>query len=378
MAELSNLQAAWIHLLSSALNGMQPDKEKLLRINPHELFQLAEAHKMLAVTAFALNTVGVREPHFEEAKTKALRKLALFDVERKNIFDELNVAGIWYCPLKGIILKDDYPLFGMREMTDNDILCDPMRMADVKAIMEKHGFECDSFGEWHHDTYSKPPCLEFEIHHSLFKEDEMAEFSAYYANVFDKLKNASNNEFRFTDEDFYIYMLAHEYKHFTHFGTGMRSLADVYVFLKMHKDLNWEYLRAELVKLNLTDFEQHSRVLAEKVFTGQKLNDEETEQLIDFYLNSSLYGTVENGEYNSMTRSLGGKDDKSVKAKYFFNRFFLSGEALEKNYPFFHKHKALLTILYIYRPIKGMITHPKGILHDTKRVVKYKSPKHKY
>ena len=79
-----------------------------------------------------------------------------------------------------------------------------------------------------------------------------------------------------------------------------------------------------------------------------------------------------------MTRSLGGKDDKSVKAKYFFNRFFLSGEALEKNYPFFHKHKVLLPILYIYRPIKGMITHPKGILHDTKRVVTYKSPKHKY
>ena len=279
MAELSTLQTTWIHLLSSAINGMQADMEKLLQINPQELFQLAEAHKMLAVTAFALNTVGVREPHFEEAKTKALRKLALFDVERKNIFDELNVAGIWYCPLKGIILKDDYPLFGMREMTDNDILCDPMRMAGVKAIMEKHGFECDSFGEWYHDTYSKPPCLEFEMHHSLFKEDEMAEFSAYYANVFDKLKNDGNNEFRFTDEDFYIYVLAHEYKHFTHFGTGMRSLADVYVFLKMHKDLNWEYLRAELVKLNLTDFEQHSRVLAEKVFTGQKLIDEETEQL---------------------------------------------------------------------------------------------------
>ena len=30
---------------------------------------------------------------------------------------------------------------------------------------------------------------------------------------------------------------AHEYKHFTHFGTGMRSLADVYVFLKMHKEI---------------------------------------------------------------------------------------------------------------------------------------------
>ena len=77
MAELSTLQTTWIHLLSSAINGMQADREKLLQINPQELFQLAEAHKMLAVTAFALNTVGVREPHKKKKKTKALRKLAL-------------------------------------------------------------------------------------------------------------------------------------------------------------------------------------------------------------------------------------------------------------------------------------------------------------
>ena len=82
--------------------------------------------------------------------------------------------------------------------------------------------------------------------------------------------------------------------------------------------------------------------------------------------------------YNSLTRKLDGKDTKGAKAKYFFNRFFLSGEALKNAYPFYYKHKHLLPILYIYRPIKGLITHPKGLARDTKRVVKYKSPKHRY
>ena len=378
MAELSTLQSTWLNLLICALNRKQPDKEQLLKTNPQELYQLADAHSMLSITAFALNSIGIHEPHFEQAKTKALRKLALFDIERQNIYRELNHAGIWFCPLKGIILKDDYPLFGMREMTDNDILCDPSRMADVRTIMEDLGYECTSFGKWSHDIYTKEPCIEFEMHHRLFSGDEMADYSAYYADIFNKLKNVSNNEYCFSDEDFYIYMLAHEYKHFSHYGTGMRSLADVYVFLKSHPVLDWEYLDNEFSKLKLTEFERHSRELANKVFTNAILSEDEKEQLVHFYLNSSLYGSVENGMYNRLTRRFDGKDDKKVKAKYFFNRIFLSGKDLEESYPFFYRHKYLLPFLYVYRPFKGLITHPKSIIHDTKKVIKYKSPKHRY
>ena len=101
-------------------------------------------------------------------------------------------------------------------------------------------------------------------------------------------------------------ILAHEYKHFSHRGTGMRSLMDVYVFLNAHPNL---------------EYEKHSRNLAQKVFKNEALSEDETEQLM-MYMDSSVYGTV--------------------------------------------------------RPIKGLITHPKGLARDTKRVVKYKSPKHRY
>ena len=172
-------------------------------------------------------------------------------------------------------------------------------------------------------------------------------------------------------------ILAHEYKHFSHRGTGMRSLMDVYVFLNAHPNLDWNYINTELQKLKLTEYEKHSRNLAQKVFKNEALSEDETEQLM-MYMDSSVYGTVRNMEYNSLTRKLDGKDTKGAKAKYFFNRFFLSGEALKNAYPFYYKHKYLLPILYIYRPIKGLITHPKGLARDTKRVVKYKSPKHRY
>lgn len=321
MAELSQLKKTWIYLVSCVLNNEQPDRELVLKTDPRQLYTLAKAHSMLAVTAFALNKIGIREPNFEQAKTKALRKLALFEIERKKIFDALNNAEIWHCPLKGIILKDCYPMYGMREMTDNDILCDPEKMDDIKLIMEELGYECASFGECNHDIYSKPPCLEFEMHRSLFLRTEMPLCADYFDDVKNKLIAAGKYEYRFTDEDFYIYILAHEYKHFSHRGTGMRSLMDVYVFLNAHPNLDWNYINTELQKLKLTEYEKHSRNLAQKVFKNEALSEDETEQLM-MYMDSSVYGTV--------------------------------------------------------RPIKGLITHPKGLARDTKRVVKYKSPKHRY
>lgn len=377
MAELSQLYKSWIYLLACVLRGEKPDGKRLTGIAPQELYKLAESHSMLAVTAMALESAGLNEPHFQQAKTKAMRKLALFDIERGIICGELDKAGIWFCPLKGIILKNDYPSFGMREMTDNDILCDPSRMEDVRDIMEKLGYKCEDFGNHNHDVYSKPPCLEFEMHRSLFKEDEMHDFAGYYGGIFEKLVPSGGHEYRFTDEGFYIYILAHEYKHFSNNGTGLRPLMDIYVYLNAHKDLDWSYIKSELKKLHLTEFETHSRNLAQKVFTDSPLSEDEAEQLL-MYLDSAIYGTVDSRFNNLLTKRFEGKDSKGVKAKYFFDRFFLSGEWLKEAYPFFYKHKYLLPALYIYRPIKGLITHPKKIFSDAKKVAKYKTPKHKY
>lgn len=170
-----------------------------------------------------------------------------------------------------------------------------------------------------------------------------------------------------------IYILAHEYKHFSHNGAGLRSLLDIYVYLQTHTALDFDYIGRELKKLKLSDYERLTRELAVKLFSFQQLNDDET-QLLSQFLYSSLYGSQEQGEYNMLTRELDGKDSVTVKAKYIFERIFLYGDSLKTHYPFFAKHKWLLPVLYIYRPLKGIFTHPKGILREIKNVINYISP----
>ena len=362
-----------IYLVSCVVNEETPDKERIAAMDLQEVYRLSQEHMLTAAVAFALEKT-IPLPHaFDQAKKKAIRKLTLFELERMAITKEFEKAGIWYLPLKGISLKDDYPNPTMREMTDNDILCDSSKMAEVRRIMEGLGYSCEQYEEYNHDTYAKPPTLEFEMHRTLFPADQFPSYYRYFKDIDKKLLTVNGTEYcrRITDEDFYLYILTHTYKHYIRAGSGLRSLLDAYVFLRTHPDLDREYLDAELAMLGITDFEEKLRCLSKRVFTGAELNKHEQNDL-DYLISSGNKGTLENAEYNQMVENLGNDDSKESKRRFLKSRVFISGKALENNYPFVAKHRALYPLLLVYRPIKGAITHPKGILTEYKKIKHFK------
>lgn len=226
-----------IYLLSCAVNQTKPDSERVNSMQLELIYRWAQLHSVIALTAFALEKVIELPENFEQAKKKSIRRLALFDIERGRIYAQLNKEKIWHMSLKGIILKEYYPAFGLREMSDNDILCDADRMDDIKRIMEALGFQCTVYGERVDDTYVKA-LVSFEMHRNLFDERESALFHTYYKDIKSRLlpDEKADYEYSFTPEDFYLYMIAHEYKHYILGGTGLRSLLDIYVYLKQWKD----------------------------------------------------------------------------------------------------------------------------------------------
>lgn len=103
-----------------------------------------------------LKQAGLTLPkYWEDRMVKAVRKVLLFDVERKKLCAWMDSEHIWHLPLKGIIMKDYYPSVGMRQMSDNDILFD----ADAWERMEKHmiseGYKAEYVGKGNHDVYHK-------------------------------------------------------------------------------------------------------------------------------------------------------------------------------------------------------------------------------
>ncbi len=336
-----NTDEAIIYLAGCAVNGVTPDQDRLSGLDLDAVYAVASAHLLSACVSIALESAGLRDKRSSMVIADALRKHLMFDAARAQVVRFLNDAGIWYVPLKGDVLKADYPKAFMREMADIDILFDATRAADVKAFMESIGFSTYQFGVGIHDVYHRPPIVSFEMHTALFGPQHPARLRDYYRNVKDRLLPDHGAALRFSPEDFYIYMLAHTYKHFYNDGTGLRSFLDIYVFLNRHQSaLNLDYLNAELRKLGIDDFERRARHLAQRLFTDQPLPEDEKEML-HYVLSSSAFGTLQHSAENQVL--------KQGKLKYFLGRIFLPMSSIQSQYPFFYRHRIFLPLFPLWR-----------------------------
>lgn len=335
-----------IYLLSCSVNGITPDTARVQAMDTEQLCRLAKYHSVRAAVCIALERAGVQDKQFHDAYKKAVRKNIYLDMERTAIISAFEEHGIWYMPLKGSVLKELYPENGMREMADNDMLYDAGKQQEVMEIMLANGYTAESVGESNHDVYMKPPVLNFELHTKLFSELHAEPLYRYYGNVKRLLQKDEDNSsgYHFSDEDFYVFITAHEWKHYSGSGTGIRSLLDCYVYCKFKGDkLDWEYIEKQCSKLEIDDFEKERRQLALKVFSSDvlpELSAPETEMLM-FYLTAGTYGTFE----SSVKKAL----KKQSKAGYLLHNLFPDVKYMRRSVGFVDKCPLLYPVGIVYR-----------------------------
>ena len=353
-----------IYLAACAVNKKKPDPAILGHPDLDALLELAIFHQMAGLTAYSLEAAGISDKRFITEKAKAVFLEITYDKERQIVLEKLEEAGIWHMPLKGVILKEDYPQPGMRQMSDNDILIDRERAGDVKEIMEGLGFETYHLGERYRDDYRKPPVLHFEMHRDLFEPEFPGEaFDRYFENIKDRLLPDEEKSFRYhlTREDFYLYMICHEYKHIAWGGIGLRALLDTYVYQKKYaKSMDWDYISGELKKLGIQEYEKKNRRLAAKVFSKGDISalTKDEKDMLTYFITSGVHGTMDHSIQN-MARSLGIR-------RYVFSRILLPMDQVEERYPFFYKHKALLPFLPLYR----LIRHTKNAAAEVQALLR--------
>ena len=361
-----NYVDAVIRLCAYAVHGERPAEGWVQGLDLDLLYRMAERHLLTGIVAYALEAAGIKDARFTQAKGKAIRKVATMDFEMARVFEEFDRAGIWHAPLKGIVLKDLYPEVGMRQMCDHDILIDTKRAEQAREIMEGLGFETASFGTWIHDTYHKDPVCNFELHLALFPTTFDERIVEYYGNVAERLlkDEGEGSGYHFSPEDFYVYITAHEYKHYTGSGTGLRSLLDTYVYLRHYEGcLDMEYVQGELAKLGLTGFEQRNRVLAQRLFTGQELTREE-EMTLRQFSSSGTYGTMENLVKNSLKKiRWDGMITPQVKLRYLLGRMFPGRDYLYPTYRL-AKYRLSLPLAWSFRAVRAMLFRGKEIFRE--------------
>ena len=330
---MDKLHYDMLYLSACGINGIFPDRAVLGEVNEKELYRISYMHFLDALVGTSLKKAGIPVPQYwNEHISKAIRKVVLFDTERAKLFSFMEQKGIWHLPLKGIILKDYYPTVGMRQMSDNDILFDYSFCDAVQGYMESTGYEAVHVGVGNHDVYHKEPVYNFELHSALYSETHQDGWAEYYGNIKDRLVLTEGTacEYRFTDEDFYVYITSHAYKHYAGSGTGLRSLLDFYAYLKAKPELDFFYIEKECKVLGIAEFEKRNRSLCRKAFSGEvlkgmeslehSLSEEEREMLL-YYLTSGAYGTVERGIENRV-KQYRKEGLKMAKLRYAWERLF--------------------------------------------------------
>ena len=340
-----------IYLLRCAVTETVPDRDRIRSMNLEELYQTARSHTVISAVGMALENAGVRDEQFVKAVASAQRKNALLDADRMAVLAKMETAGIWYMPLKGSVLKDLYPRFGMREMADNDILFDKTRGADLREIMKKLGFTVEKYDNGPHDDYHKKPVSNFEMHRTLFSESMRKDLYGYYADVKDRLIKDEGKQYgyHFTDEDFYLYITAHDYKHYSYAGSGLRSLMDTYVYLTQ-KTLNMKYVIREAEKMGIADFERQNRGLALNLFNGAELTSLEREML-DYVISSGTYGNLE--------QSVANKVEEKGRWNYFLSRLTIPRDIMEGMFPVLRKAPFLYPVCWVLRLFRGVLFRNK-------------------
>ncbi|MGN1114702.1 MAG: nucleotidyltransferase family protein [Oscillospiraceae bacterium] len=354
-----------MYLCACALHGDNPD---ITGMNLTKAFAISKNHSIASVVSYALENAEVSETDlavkqkFNEIKNKAIRKNILFDAERNKLFQFMDENKIAHMALKGSVLKSIYPKPGMRQMADNDILFDENFRKDIRSYMKQNGYAVKSYGQVDHDVYEKKPIYNFEMHTSLFNSTSDVNLEKYYMNIWEKLilNSESRFEYHFTNEDFYIYLIAHAYKHYIGGGTGLRTICDCYVYLwKMSDKLDKDYISKELKKLGAFEFENTLSSLAFKLLSDcniksiSELTSDELEMLL-YMSNSGTYGKYENKVNHIIDKmSDNQKFSNKQKLQYILKRAFPPMEWYKNYCPFCYRHKWAVPFYCVFRFVRG-------------------------
>ena len=384
-----------IYLLKCVLNYRLPDYSALA-VPMSDLYHLAKRHSVERMAFEAVKLIGAetigqgnsrelrKNPNWNDEIFKKWQERCLVletqstiqQEECQQIIQKFKDREIKVLPLKGCIIKGMYPDPAYRQMGDIDLLI-PGKMSELaRTIMEEMGYETEFFDERNnHDVYSKRPLMHVELHRELFEQNNI--FYSCYKNVWESLKpvDKDSNEYMFSWEDFYLYMLAHFAKHYYDKGSGIRSVMDIYVFRKKYGDkLDRKYIAGELNRLGLTEFCHKVEKLAEEWFSdetqGKMQRDDNMEAVI---FNSGVYGTYEQAMRNRLGNLMTKKTSlKMAKLKYMFSQVFVNYEGMLLGYPILKKYPFLLPGCWIFRIFKVLLVKRDKVKKDWNTLKKIK------
>ena len=354
-----------IHLVGCGIKKIKP-QENINRFDWSQLLSMSKFHGVANIVCYSIEKLDKKPPEDLMNKWKEIKNVEILKdikqrVEIENINEMFEKNKIRAMILKGAITKYFYPQTDMRVMSDIDIQIDEENADKVKNLMTELGYVCSEYESSHHDTYNKP-YVSIEIHRSMMPYTEK-KLQKYYQDVFKKSVNYENYKYiyKMNMEEYYIFFIAHFYKHYYSGGSGIRYIADTY-FINQH-DIDYKYVKKVLCELGMYEFERDIYKLSQIWFEGLQSNTH-FDDMTRYIMSSGAYGTMQNKINNDMKRN--GKMGLIIRS------IFVPYMSMCGKYPVLRKMPFLLPVMWIYRVFYLIFTRNRGIGYITKALFKEK------
>lgn len=352
------------HLISCTLNDAEPEAP-FEGMDWEQLYSLACFQKATALIYPSIKKLPVPDEVMEKltySNHKMTAREARQEIESNKILSALKDEGIHFIKMKGIVIKNLYPMPSMRTQTDVDLIVKNEDRPRCEALMKNFGYEVLSKKD-KTDEYVKDKFFYYEFHSSL---NSAFSFSELFSEPFTKTKPSQNSlGVVFEDEYFYMHIVTHLYKHFVIEGCGIRPFCDLYVFEKTHPNLKMDFIRETLSRYDLGEFFESVFNLS-KCFFQDKPYDENQKAVATFIFKCGDHGS-------NAIRQLTEADPNKKQALSFWSKlrfameiYFPPAKNLKYRYPVLEKAPVLLPFYWVKRAFHT-IFFKKEALRDQKR-----------
>ncbi len=365
---MNTVQKSVVALMKSALTGqIQPLPEGF---SMDEVLQIIKSHHMEVPVYEGAILCGVdtadaamQTLFLKYCKSLQVSVRQMREVERVfRIFEE---NGIDYMPLKGCKLKQLYPKPEFRGMGDADILVRMEQYEKIRPLMQELGFT-EEF-ESDHEIAWRSDGLFLELHKCLIPSYNK-DFYAYFADGWQQAKQENGTRYAMTAEDELIFLFTHFAKHYRDGGIGCRYIADLWVYLQAHPELDEVYVEAQLQKLQLLEFYRNIRRVIEVWFEDAS-SDEKTDFITDFVFSGGSWGSAESKLISQTVRdSRYTPVSFSAKLVFLWKTAFPDIYALREKYPVLKKRPRLLPVVWLWRPFYKLLFERQALREQKRRL----------
>lgn len=325
----------------------------------HEVCHQAQRHGVGAMVYCAAKEMGLSLPDKLEKALYIDYQRAIFrDVQFRSLAQRvsqgLEQRGIPHILLRGICLKENYPVSALRTMSDLDILVHEADYDAIRNLAESMGAVAGHM-DGNHRNFRFPEGLTVEFHPELIHCD-----SPVGTGVNPGWQYAAEERpgaMTLTEEGFYLNTLAHLANHFAAGGVGIRFVLDIWICRhRRAPQPDRGVVERELKRIGLYDFAVKIEALAEAWFSGSP-ETEEMRELAEYIITSGAHGERDRAMLNAVSLSKHGSGASALAGKMFFSR-----QEMEQRYLWVKGRPWLLPAAWLARAFRAVKRHGDLIL----------------